>query len=53
MMKKLKRIAMAGTSEYVTVRMKKNALSWFGHVECMNWLMTVDEAKEVCRDRSL
>ena len=24
---------MAGTSENVTVRMKKNVLSWFGHVE--------------------
>ena len=23
---------MAGTSEDVTVRMKKNVLSWFGHV---------------------
>ena len=26
---------MAGTSEDVTVRMKKNVLSWFGHVERM------------------
>ena len=94
---------MAGTSEDVTVRMKKNALSWFGHVErmsdermaknvydgrvtgkrgrgtprltfenivskileeghvksmrtprraCMKRLMTVDEAKEVSRDRT-
>ena len=25
----------AGTSENVTVRMKKNVLSWFGHVERM------------------
>ena len=24
---------MTGTSEDVTVRMKKNVLSWFGHVE--------------------
>ena len=90
---------MAGTSEDVTVRMKKNVLSWFGHVErmsdermakkiydgkirrerprltyqntiskvqdeghvksmrttrraCMTKL-TVDEAKKVCRDRSV
>ena len=73
------------------MRMKKNVLSWFGHVErvsakrmakkiydgkvigkrgtgrprltfentvsntgstCMKRLMTVDESKEVCRDRS-
>ena len=27
---------MAGTSEGVTVRMKKNVLSWFGHVERMS-----------------
>ena len=27
---------MAGTSEDVTVRMKKNVLSWFGHVEQMS-----------------
>ena len=27
---------MAGTSEDVTVRMKKNVLSWFGHVERMS-----------------
>ena len=27
---------MAGTSEDVTVRMKKNTLSWFGHVERMS-----------------
>ena len=27
---------MADTSEDVTVRMKKNALSWFGHVERMS-----------------
>ena len=26
---------MAGTGEDVTVRMKKNVLSWFGHVERM------------------
>ena len=26
---------MAGISEYVMVRMKKNVLSWFGHVERM------------------
>ena len=26
---------MAGTSEDVTVRMKNNVLSWFGHVELM------------------
>ena len=95
---------MAGTSEDVTVRMKKNVLSLFGHVErmsdermakkiyagklsgkrgrgrprltfentvskileegdvtsmrtpgraCMKRLMKVDEAKEVCRDRSV
>ena len=95
---------MAGTSEDVKVRMKKNVLSWFedvermsdermakkfyggkisgkrgrgrprltfentvlqileeGHVKrmrtprraCMKRLMTVDEAKEVCRDRSV
>ena len=95
---------MADTSEDVTVRMKINVLSWFGHVKrrsderlakkiydgkvsgkrdrgrprlnyentvskileeghgksmrtlrwaCMKRLMTVDEAKEVCRDRSV
>ena len=27
---------MAGTSEDIKVRMKKNVLSWFGHVERMN-----------------
>ena len=27
---------MAGTSEDVTVRMKNNVLSWFGHVERMS-----------------
>ena len=27
---------MAGTSEDVTLRMKKNVLSWFGHVERMS-----------------
>ena len=27
---------MAGTSEDVPVRMKKNVLSWFGHVEQMS-----------------
>ena len=27
---------MAGTSEDITVRMKKNVLSWFGHVERMS-----------------
>ena len=27
---------MAGISEDVTVRMKKNTLSWFGHVERMS-----------------
>ena len=27
---------MAGTCEDVTVRMKKNILSWFGHVERMS-----------------
>ena len=27
---------MAGTSENVTVRIKKNELSWFGHVERMS-----------------
>ena len=27
---------MAGTSEAVTMRMKKNVLSWFGHVERMS-----------------
>ena len=27
---------MADTSEDVTVRMKKNVLSWFGHVERMS-----------------
>ena len=27
---------MAGTSEDVTVRTKKNVLSWFGHVERMS-----------------
>ena len=27
---------MTGTSEDVTVRMKKNVLSWFGHVERMS-----------------
>ena len=27
---------MAGTSEDVTVRMKKNVLTWFGHVERMS-----------------
>ena len=27
---------MAGTSDDVTVRMKKNMLSWFGHVERMS-----------------
>ena len=27
---------MAGTSEDVTVRMKKNVLSWFGHVKRMS-----------------
>ena len=26
---------IAGFSEHVTVRMKKNVLSWFGHVERM------------------
>ena len=95
---------MAGTSEDVTVRIKKNVLSWFAHVKrmsdermakkiydgkvsgkkgrgnprltfentvstileeghvksmrtprraCMKRLMTVDEAKDVCRDRSV
>ena len=54
-------IQMAGTREDVTVRMKKNLLRWFGHVErmsddrraCMKMLMTVDEAKEVCRYRNV
>ena len=27
---------MAGTSEDITVRMKKNVLTWFGHVERMS-----------------
>ena len=27
---------MAGTCEDVTVRMKKNMLSWFGHIERMS-----------------
>ena len=27
---------MAGTSEDLTVRMKKNVLSWYGHVERMS-----------------
>ena len=36
---------MAGTSKDATVRMKKNIL--------MKRLMKVDEAKEVCRDRSV
>ena len=27
---------MAGTNEDVAVRMKKNVLSWFGHVERMS-----------------
>ena len=27
---------MTGTSENVTVRMKKNVLSWFGHMERMS-----------------
>ena len=27
---------VAGTSEDVTMRMKKNVLSWFGHVERMS-----------------
>ena len=27
---------MAGTSEDITVRMKKSMLSWFGHVEIMS-----------------
>ena len=27
---------MAGASEDATVRMKKNVLSWFGHVERMS-----------------
>ena len=27
---------MAGTSEDITVRMKKNVLNWFGHVERMS-----------------
>ena len=72
---------MAGTSEDVKLRIKKNVLSWFGHVErmsaekmakkiydgkvsgkrdrrrprstCMKRLMTMDEAKEVCRDRGV
>ena len=95
---------MAGSSEDVTVRMKKNVLSWLLHVErmsdermakkiydgkvsgkrgrgrprltfentvskilveghvksmrtprraCMKRLMTVDEAKEICGDRSI
>ena len=31
---------MAGTNEDVTVRMKKNVLSWFGHVERMSYERT-------------